>query len=96
MSPKTPANKNTHTHTVREKCLYSEFSDLYLATLGLNIQSKCGKIRTRKTRDTDTFYTVIHACAEDQPFLKGVLLYWLRAFSYMGIYVSFFYKVKEA
>ena len=65
MSPKTPGNKNTHTHTLREKWPYSEFSDLYyLTTLGLNIQSKCGKIRTRKTRDTDTFYTVIHASAQ--------------------------------
>ena len=43
MSPQTPANKNTHKNTLREKFPYSEFSDPYFPTFGLNIQSKCGK-----------------------------------------------------
>ena len=43
------------------------FSGLYFLTFGLNteryevcvcIQSKCGKIRTRKTPNTDSFYAV--------------------------------------
>ena len=42
-------------HSLREKCPYSEFSGAYFPAFGLNIQSKCGKIRTRKTPNTDTF-----------------------------------------
>ena len=53
-----------------ERCqtsLIRGFSSPYLPALGLNTekyfvslrtQSKCGKIRTRKTPNTDTFYTV--------------------------------------
>ena len=59
--------KNKSKHTVREKYPYSEFSDLYFPVfqqnterceLFLSIQSKCGKIRTRKTPNTDTFHAV--------------------------------------
>ena len=47
--------------------LIQSFSSLYLTAFGLNadiyivnlrIQSKCGKIRTRKTPNTDTFHAV--------------------------------------
>ena len=37
-------------YTMREKCPYS---------VSLHIQSKCGKTRTRKTPNTDTFHAVI-------------------------------------
>ena len=40
---------------IREKCPYSEF----FYSVSLRIQSKCGKIRTRKTPNTDTFRAVI-------------------------------------
>ena len=52
---------------LREKCPYLEFSGPYFSTFGLNserygvshlIQSECGKIRTRKTSNTDTFHAV--------------------------------------
>ena len=53
--------------SLREKCPYSDFSGLYFPAFGLNleiyrnlrIQSKCKKVRTRKTTNTDTFYAVI-------------------------------------
>ena len=35
------------------------YSDPYFPTFGLNILSECGKIRTRITANTDTFYAVI-------------------------------------
>ena len=53
--------------SLREMCSYSELSGPYFSTFGLNteryaaslpIQSECGKIRTRKTPNTDTFYAV--------------------------------------
>ena len=34
------------------------FSSLHFPPFGLNIQAKCAKIWTRKTPNTDTFYTV--------------------------------------
>ena len=52
---------------LRKKSLYSEFFGPYFPALGLNterygvflrIQSEYGKIRTRKTPNTDSFYTV--------------------------------------
>ena len=50
------------------KSVFGVFSGPYFPAFGLNmeifsvnlrIQSKCGKIWTRKTQNTDTFYTVI-------------------------------------
>ena len=56
-------------HTPREKCLYLEFFwSLFSPAFGLNkgryfvslrIQSGWGKIRTRKTRNTDSFHALI-------------------------------------
>ena len=52
---------------LREKCPYSELFCPHFPTFGLNtgsysvslrIQSECGKIRTRITPNTDTFYAV--------------------------------------
>ena len=47
---------------VRTVCVKSvrirSFSGLYFPAFWLNIQSECGKIRTRKTPNTDTFHTV--------------------------------------
>ena len=47
--------------TLREKCLYLEFFlsvFTSIRTISLRIQSECGKIRTRRTPNTDTFYAV--------------------------------------
>ena len=46
---------NLHLLTLREKCLYLEF----FWSVSLRIQSECGKIRTRKTPNTDTFQAVL-------------------------------------
>ena len=57
----------SYVFSLRKKCSYSEFSgpslpvfernaEIYSVTL--RIQSKRGKIRTRKTANTDTFYEV--------------------------------------
>ena len=48
--------------SLREKCLYSElfwsaFSRVPFS-LSLRIQSECGKMQTRITPNTDTFYAV--------------------------------------
>ena len=46
-------------HLLREKCPYSEFSRIRTEYADLQGKSgKCGKIRTRKTPNTDTFCTV--------------------------------------
>ena len=47
--------------TLREKCLYlvfflSVFTSI--RTISLRIQSECGKIRTRRTPNTDTFHAL--------------------------------------
>ena len=53
--------------TLREKCPYSEFSGPYFPAFGLNteiykvnlrILSKCGKMETSKTANTDSFCAV--------------------------------------
>ena len=50
-----------------KKCPYSKFSGPYFPTLGekaeicfvnFRIQSECGKMLTKKTLNTDTFYAV--------------------------------------
>ena len=52
------------TQPLHKKCPYSEFFWSVFFRLRTeygeirNIQSKCGKIRTRKTTNTDTFYAV--------------------------------------
>ena len=65
---KIPRNSYLKLHTLREKCPYSEFLWYAFSAFGLNtetyrvslrIQSERGKIRTRKTSNTDTFYAVI-------------------------------------
>ena len=52
---------------MREKCPFWIFSSPYFPTFGMNterysvslrIQSKCGKIRTGKTPNTDFYYAV--------------------------------------
>ena len=58
--------------SLREKCPYSElfwsvFSRIRTEYEGLvfsRIQSKCGKIWTRKTPNTDTFHAVFHEAME--------------------------------
>ena len=59
---------NTVTLTLRKKCPYSKFFWPALSAFGLNmsicsvnlcIHSKCGKMQTRKTLNTDTFYAVL-------------------------------------
>ena len=43
-----------------QKCPYLEFLfGPYFSPFGLNIPSKCGKIRTRKTLNEDTFCAVL-------------------------------------
>ena len=51
--------------TLREKCLYSEF----FWSVSLGIQSKCGKIRTRKIPNTNTFHAV-QGISESTTFQK--------------------------
>ena len=54
--------------TLREKCpyleffwcIFSRFLTEYGFTVNLRIHSECGKIRTRKTPNTDTFHAVIY------------------------------------
>ena len=55
---------------LRKKCPYSEFSGPYFPALGLNtdrysvsirIQPIYGKIRTRKTSETDTIYAAAYS-----------------------------------
>ena len=55
-------------HSLRKKCPYSEFFGPHFPAFGLNterysvslrIQSECGKIPTRITSNTGTFYAVI-------------------------------------
>ena len=52
------------TPTLREKCLYSEFFWSVFPHIRTEygkirrIQSECGKIRSRKTPNTDTFHTI--------------------------------------
>ena len=44
-------------YTLREKCPYSElFWSVFSRIVSLRIHSECGKIRTRITSNTDTFY----------------------------------------
>ena len=57
-------SSQTRTHWIENLCIRS-LSGLYFPQLGLNmniyyprIQAECGKIRTRKTANWDTFYTV--------------------------------------
>ena len=46
---------------MREKYRYLEFFwSVFRCFVSLRIQSKCGKIRTRKTPNTDTFHAVLH------------------------------------
>ena len=53
--------------SLREKCPYSEFFRSVFSRIRteygdkLRIQSKCGKIQTRKTPNMDTFYAVNEA-----------------------------------
>ena len=66
-----------HTMTLRE-------NDLYLAAFGLNtercsvflrIQSECGKLQTRKTLNTKTFYGMRRSLGF--PFIENsALIYW--------------------
>ena len=55
---------------LHKKCPCLEFFGPYFAVLGLNternevshrIKPKCGKIRVRKTPNTDTFHAVVHS-----------------------------------
>ena len=49
----------TSEQSLREKCPYSELCTPYIFRVNiLRIQSKCAKIRTRLTPNTDTFYAV--------------------------------------
>ena len=58
---------NTHQINIGINCVKNvrirSFSAPYFATFGRNVsllvQSECGKIRTRKTPNTDTFHAVI-------------------------------------
>ena len=51
--------------SLRDKCAYSEFFQSVFSRIRTeygeirSIQSECGKIRTRKTPNTDTFYAVV-------------------------------------
>ena len=52
--------------TLREKCPYSKFFrsvfSHFRTEYGLRIQSECGKIRTSKSLNTDTFHAVSIKC----------------------------------
>ena len=63
-----PPNDEMIKVTLREKCIWS-FSGPHFPAFGLNterygvslcIQSKCGKVRTRKTPNTNTFHAVLN------------------------------------
>ena len=63
-----PPNDEMIKVTQREKCIRS-FSGSYFPAFGLNterygvslcIQSKCGKVRTGKTANTNTFHAVLN------------------------------------
>ena len=60
------------------------YSDSYFPIFGLNterhgislrIQSKCGKIRTRITPNTDTFYAVMETYTNESMMFKMFYLY---------------------
>ena len=62
-----------------KKCPYLEFFGPYFPSFGLStekygvslcIQSKCGKTRTRNTRNLDTFHSVIIKNAKNKSILK--------------------------
>ena len=48
-------------HRVKNVLIRS-YSGPYFPAFGLNTQSECGKIRTRITPNTDTFYAVMLSC----------------------------------
>ena len=57
--------KDLQNRALREKCSYSEFfwsvfPCIWIEySVSLRIQSECGKIRTKKTLNTDTFHAVV-------------------------------------
>ena len=50
--------------------IFHTFFKQVITTLSLRIQSECGKTWSRKTRNTDTFYTV--------HFIKKLIKFWIR------------------
>ena len=65
----------TGLHCVKSVRVQS-FSGPYFPKFGLNIQSECGNIRTRKTLDTDTFHAVLGSSTGKtylSPYLKSLL-----------------------
>ena len=71
---------NSCHHCVKSICIRS-FSSPYFPTFGLvslRVQSKCGKIRTRITPNTDTFHS-----------LQNIVLWWLFCANTYFIYKSF-------
>ena len=58
-----------------------------MCSLTHRIQSECGKIRPRKTSNTDTFYAVmvIYLCTENKNYVKAPWAY--------RIFLSYFWKV---
>ena len=65
----SPHNQRiTGTYSLRKKCLYSLFfwsafsrirTEYGKISISLRIQSKCGKMRTRKTPNTSTYHAVL-------------------------------------
>ena len=67
---------------LREKCPIRSFSGPYFPTFGLNtkrygvslhIQYECGKLRTRKTPNADTFCVVRKVTMENQFWRTSIL-----------------------
>ena len=75
------------------------FSGPHFPTFGLNteqryfatlrIQSKCGKIRSRKTPDNDTF----HAVKKKDFDVKYLLVQYIVIYFYIFIFVNFFVPI---
>ena len=51
-------NKHLQSSSLREKCPYSELFWSAYSRISLRVQSECGKMWTRITPNTDTFYAV--------------------------------------
>ena len=71
-------------YQLRENCPYSEFSWSEFSHIRTDygeirsIQCECGKMRTRKTPNTDTFYAVINKEAYLKPCQTSMMHYFCK------------------
>ena len=61
------------------------YSGPYIPAFGLSIQSECGKIRTRITPNTDTFYAVCICCGKYlYKSIDVIWKNWMHALSFVS------------